>query len=254
MENLNLYEFFDKIDCFSRFELKKFIFDKTHHLNLNMLIDLKVELFTFCLNRTHQDFKKFEYSNKEKSIYNFNQTNKSYNTKNEEYLELHEINMELEKQILNSDKIKSHEQYQTLEKIYLNTNEFYGNNDFQHLLYTIKLQIEISKYIVDVLNLSLFSNDIESLDGTTIGTKLLFLKELGIIDFLQSKPPFNTSINSIAKILSAITETDTKSIQPALNAMISDDKIVNKNNPYFNRKNVQKVEQTLINLGYNLNE
>jgi hypothetical protein len=59
------------------------------------------------------------------------------------------------------------------------------------------------------------------------------------------------SVNKLATILSAITDVDAKSLQPVLNPLITETKeIINKNNPYYLKKNVDKVEQTLIQLGY----
>ena len=73
------------------------------------------------------------------------------------------------------------------------------------------------------------------------------------IDFLRKQQPFNTSVNSLATILSAITGEKSVTLQPMLNPMLSK-KVVDKNNPMNSTKTVEKVESQLINIGFNLNK
>jgi hypothetical protein len=84
--------------------------------------------------------------------------------------------------------------------------------------------------------------------------KIIYLHELGIIDFLRTKQPFNTSINSLATVLSAITgvKPETKHIQSMLNPIISKE-AGQKNNPLNSKTTVSKVQNQLINIGFNLN-
>ena len=91
------------------------------------------------------------------------------------------------------------------------------------------------------------------LSDATATEKIIYLQKLGVIDFLRTKQPFNTSINSLATVLSAITGSKTSTIQPMLNPMLSK-KVVDKNNPMNSTKTVEKVESQLINIGFNLNK
>jgi hypothetical protein len=93
------------------------------------------------------------------------------------------------------------------------------------------------------------------LSDTNATEKIIYLHELGIIDFLRTKQPFNTSINSLATVLSAITgvKPETKHIQSMLNPIISKE-AGQKNNPLNSKKTVSKVQNQLINIGFNLNK
>ena len=93
------------------------------------------------------------------------------------------------------------------------------------------------------------------LSDTTATEKIIYLQKLGVIDFLRTKQPFNTSINSLATVISAITgvKPETKHIQSMLNPMISKE-VGQKNNPLNSKNTVSKVEKQLINIGFNLNE
>jgi len=91
------------------------------------------------------------------------------------------------------------------------------------------------------------------LSDTTATEKIIYLQKLGVIDFLRTKQPFLSSINSLATVLSAVTGAKTETIQPMLNPMISKE-AGQKNNPLNSKNTVSKVETQLINIGFNLNE
>jgi hypothetical protein len=76
--------------------------------------------------------------------------------------------------------------------------------------------------------------------------KIIYLNELGIIDFLRTKPAFIGSTNLMATFLSAITGEKSKTLQTSLNRLINND-TDDKNHPYKTQKTVNKVRQTLIN-------
>lgn len=79
--------------------------------------------------------------------------------------------------------------------------------------------------------------------------KIIFLHELGIIDFLRTKQPFSTSVNSLANVLTAITGEKTTTLQPYLNALLSNTEAENKH-PYYSKSTAEKVRNQLINLGF----
>lgn len=84
------------------------------------------------------------------------------------------------------------------------------------------------------------------LSNTSAVEKIIYLNELGIIDFLRTKPEFTLSTNLMATILSAITNVKATTLQTSLNRLISND-ITDKNHPYKTQKTVDKVRQTLVN-------
>jgi hypothetical protein len=91
------------------------------------------------------------------------------------------------------------------------------------------------------------------LSDTKAIDKILYLQKLGVIDFLKGQQPFNTSVNSLASVLSAITGEKSGSLQPMLNPILSK-KVDDKNNPLNSKNAVARVEKQLINIGFNLNE
>lgn len=84
------------------------------------------------------------------------------------------------------------------------------------------------------------------LSDTSAVEKIIYLNELGIIDFLRTKPEFIGSTNLMATFLSAITGEKSKTLQTSLNRLINND-TDDKNHPYKTQKTVHKVRQTLIN-------
>ena len=83
------------------------------------------------------------------------------------------------------------------------------------------------------------------LSETSAVEKIIYLNELGIIDFLKSKPEFTLSTNLMATVLSAITDVKATTLQTSLNRLINND-TADKNHPYRTKKTVDKVRQTLI--------
>ena len=88
------------------------------------------------------------------------------------------------------------------------------------------------------------------LSNTKATEKLIYLKELGIIDHLQKQKPF-TSINKLATVLSAITDERITTLQPALNAMINTTNSPEKD-PYYSKNTAPRIKSQLINLGFDV--
>jgi len=86
------------------------------------------------------------------------------------------------------------------------------------------------------------------LSHTRASEKIIYLNELGIIDFLRKKEPFKRSINKLAIALSAITDEKSVTLQSALNAMLTTTNSEQKN-PYYSADTAPKVQANLINLG-----
>lgn len=86
------------------------------------------------------------------------------------------------------------------------------------------------------------------LSGSNLVQKIIYLNELGIIDLLRKEPCFATSVNNLANVITAITGAKHISIQPYLNALLSNTEAENKN-PYNSKASVNKVKKHLIDLG-----
>lgn len=83
------------------------------------------------------------------------------------------------------------------------------------------------------------------LSNTSAVEKIIYLNELGIIDFLKTKQEFTGSTNLMATFLSAITGEKQGTLQTSLNRLIKKD-TEDKNHPYKAQNTVNKVRQTLI--------
>jgi hypothetical protein len=117
--------------------------------------------------------------------------------------------------------------------IYSNSSSY---NKIISFLETRKSELEPKSSISEPLDLSENSSAVE---------KIIYLNELGMIDFLRSKPEFISSINLMATFLSAITSEKASTLQTSLNRLINND-IEDKNHPYRTYNTVEKVRQSLI--------
>ncbi len=87
------------------------------------------------------------------------------------------------------------------------------------------------------------------LSDTSLAEKIIYLKLLGVYDFLASKKPFNMSKNALATVISAITSEKATSIQSAINP-IDNPSTSQKNNPLQNDKKVLAIKLKLDDLGF----
>lgn len=82
--------------------------------------------------------------------------------------------------------------------------------------------------------------------------KVIFLHELGVIEFLREKHlSFATSTNELSAAISGFTGIKKSTVQSYINPIINIG-TSQKNNPFSNNKNVSKVRNKLINLGVDL--
>ncbi|HEX8013751.1 MAG TPA: hypothetical protein VF465_00830 [Flavobacterium sp.] len=97
------------------------------------------------------------------------------------------------------------------------------------------------------------TNEPESIDlsDTSTTEKIIYLKKLGVLDFLKDKQPFLSSTNKLATVLSAITGARSTTIQSMINPIFSKN-IDDKNNPLNSEKTVKKVENRLTDIDYNI--
>jgi hypothetical protein len=102
----------------------------------------------------------------------------------------------------------------------------------------------------ETLNANTSKNDLSIDLSDSKGTeKIIMLEQLGILDFLSTKEPFNISKNALASALSGITGIDQKTIQSYINP-INNPSADQKNNPLLRTKTVDKVNQKLISIGF----
>jgi hypothetical protein len=88
------------------------------------------------------------------------------------------------------------------------------------------------------------------LSDTSAVEKIIYLNELGIIDYLRNNTTTGISNNSLASVLSGITGIKPKTISPSLNRLTKKDVEDNKH-PYYKSETVQKVKTFLTKLGFN---
>jgi len=84
--------------------------------------------------------------------------------------------------------------------------------------------------------------------GNSAAEKIVFLNELGILDLLNKKAPFNTSTNKLAEVISAFTGINQSTAQSYLNPIFSKD--VDKSKSPISEKNLKSVSEKLIKMGY----
>jgi hypothetical protein len=247
MENSNLYTILDQIENYSIFDIKRKIKSLTDGAQIEHLFDLKVEVYRYLKHKFIQ-----LYPDKvNKPGYNSNFLDQRLFDRN---LRLSSFNYNTD--IENSlfwDKLKQ------------SIDLFWRTNCISQIESEVQkirdFTIELDQLIIEHLNLentkaeNQIQNETEEvydLSDTKIVEKLIYLKELGIIEYMLQSQPFSYSINKFATVLSAITGEKPNSIQPALNALIMDKGLVNKNNPYYNANNSIKVKQRLLDIGYEI--
>ncbi len=133
------------------------------------------------------------------------------------------------------------------------SEEFLSYNYKMHFL---SVKIRRLGFEVDLTGGIIF-NEIKSEDAEPEGVlnglsgpeKLVYLNELGIIEFLKQKYP-DVSQNKLASVLSCITGV--KNLRPTLQAMESDHNRINPKNPYNNKKTATRVKTQLIQWGFKI--
>ena len=172
------------------------------------------------------------------------------------YIELYNNKLNLEKDAL-------YKEFEIEKKSYCNYNSY---DESAHLIQFTRVWISSTNE-----NLSLVKRNLEwykiklgrfqihhpeaeseiDLINSNAVQKIIYLQELGIIDLLRKEHCFATSVNNLAKVITAITGEKITTIQPYLNVLIN--KTGNDNNdPYKTTSTVSKVKNHLINVGFKL--
>jgi hypothetical protein len=152
---------------------------------------------------------------------------------------------------------------ETLKSIYFNEN--YTGNDvgynlcssYYGTIYLIKqqdakhfLEKEFEKDEYKTHTKSILEKKEETLidySQSKLTEKILALNEVGVLDFLRNKEPFNFSVNKLSEFLSLCLGEKATSIQSYINAIIN--KSDQSKSPYNTTKTVEKVKQKLIQIG-----
>lgn len=94
-------------------------------------------------------------------------------------------------------------------------------------------------------------DDLIDLSDINTSEKVIYLEELGILDYLRNQSQYGISNNQLASLLSAITGDKPVTLQSYINP-INNISVEQKNNPFNNTQNVLKAKTKLANFGFNL--
>ncbi|TXD50257.1 hypothetical protein [Polaribacter sp. IC063] len=137
----------------------------------------------------------------------------------------------------------------------------FGGSDFG-IIYKIRqldvkhfFEAEINKedYKIAKQNALQTNNEIlnlNDLSNSKLTEKIIALNEIGVLDFLIEKEPFNMSINRLAEFLSLCIGEKATSIQSYINPILNNSE--QTKSPYNTIKTVEKTKQKLIELGCKL--
>jgi len=133
--------------------------------------------------------------------------------------------------------------------------EFAGRGEMTKMFIEIfnSLKLRLHSLIEEASN-SEVDSPLLDFSSTSAQAKLIYLNELGIIDFLRKKEPFKTSVNKLATVLSAITDERATTLQPALNSMLSAYSNASEKSPYYSKNAGLKVRKKLIEIGFEVKD
>lgn len=221
------------------FEIRKEIHKITDGLKLDLLVELnRVYYFIYIMNKLKKEVGKKPIISDKDFINNLKNDGIDYDYHYTECIIYSLQNGLLEK---TETKIK-------VENVSIESH-------WEIKIDSIEFSLIMEEYLDEIYNKQNQQPEPEPIDlsDTTATEKIIYLHKLGVIDFLRTKQPFVSSINSLATVLSAVTGAKSGTIQSMLNAMLS--KSVNdKNNPLNSVKPVNKVTKQLIQIGFNIDE
>lgn len=128
-----------------------------------------------------------------------------------------------------------------LFEYFLKTKEDLGNKD------TLNILESLAELKSNVSNIE--SGAGVNLSNTKGTEKIIMLHQLGILEFLKQKTPFNTSTNALASVISGITGIKQTSVYPMINPIFKPE-LSQKNNPLKTNKKVNETKQKLVGIGY----
>ncbi|PQJ82794.1 hypothetical protein [Polaribacter glomeratus] len=109
------------------------------------------------------------------------------------------------------------------------------------------LMDELKSHYVFEKEVAIEEVNIDEEELGTIGLKIMFLIELGVLDFLKGNFNFKGNNLKLSKVLSVFTGIDSLKINAVIHPIYSDF-VGQKNNPYENHKNVAKIKAKFVEL------
>ncbi|TDW52502.1 hypothetical protein EV144_1011192 [Flavobacterium sp. 270] len=250
-----LIAFFNESSKLTEFDIRRNIYDLTNNLDVELLYDLMSEHARYKASLIQKI--KLDNGIEVPDIYYINHHRGEQKTdivqRRNKYIEIHlKENKETDVEEVENESKKFSKILNDLltRKISdLPKDSRLRNNTMFQMFYEETVEENLDWYSHENDGELQQSDEIIDLSDTTSTAKIVFLEKLGIIDFLRTKQPFNTSVNSMATILSAITGAQASTIQSMINPMLRDD-VSGKNNPMNSRKAVDLVEIKLAKVGF----
>lgn len=138
------------------------------------------------------------------------------------------------------------------------------NGNYNYFIEGQKQGIEVEETLIQIIGAFRYESDLDTIEAksttdtepepldlsdTSAVEKIIYLNELGVIDFLRTKTKMGVSNGGLASVLSGITGIKAETIKPSLNRLSNNDIIDNKH-PYYTTKTVDKIKTLLIKLGF----
>ena len=236
MDNNKLIEFYENIHKLESFTIIKTIYELTNNLDVSLYKFLKSDLFEYHSEKIrkamHQPISSDDEYPMECFFYELCFSENFAIDMSERVqdfvFEFH--NQELIRSFISMWR-QTRAEFRKLEEIITEKIQKETKSSNRELT-------DLEEYFIDEQNISIVK-------------RIIYLQKLGIIDFLRKEKPFNTSINSLANVISVMISVNVTSVQPLLNLMLGKDSD-NPKNPLNSAKNVSAVENYLIKIGYSL--
>jgi hypothetical protein len=254
MSNSQLISFFNEATNFTEFERRKKIYELTNNLEIDLLYDLKKEYvwYIHAVKLKTKLEKDIDY-----------ERNLTCGSRELELFERGKVYIETflsdNRRVEGKDDIGGDGDILDIIQDLINRkmsdlpkNSRHKNNFSYYLNFEESDEMDLYAYDEENHNLQQ-SDELIDLSNNSVVGKIIYLEKLGVIDYLRNKRPFNTSVNSIATVLSAITGAKATTIQPLLNPLLNKD-VYNKNNPLNSKKNVHTIGNILLGMGVELNK
>lgn len=244
----DLILFLENVNSLTSFEMKKKIYELTNNLDIDLLSDLRLGVHNFYMRKIFEKIhsKGLRIKNVESVKY-------------EDEEEIQHLTFEYE----SSDDLPNTDIYSNPFGLNYSQimNSFLG--DFESILFEdiILYSCEFFEILEELYRrknklpenteLSADSEIEDPIDFSyaSITERIIYLELLGVIDFLHEKPPFNSTLLSLAKVISTITGGGRGHIQSMLNRMLNTKIEEDDKNP-MNSKKVSVIRNKLIEMGF----
>ena len=132
-----------------------------------------------------------------------------------------------------------------------NLEKHFGNTNYHpDLMYPIRKKIKLLEYKLETLNPTGTEILIDYSNSSCV-EKIIFLHQVGVLDYLRKLSPFNLSTNKLAEYLSSITGEKAITLQSNINPIFNST-TSQKNNPLNTKSTVKKVLNKLAIMGFSV--